>query len=529
MGELDLTAQANAAQTATNYISADSTGIRIANSNPATATTYQHQTATETEFIVSGVSRAEISGGGARFGKEYVSGATDNESHMELDYHSLQLVDKEGNAYLYVSDLRGPDGSMLVEWESELTYVQALSTASMGLILPPTTYQTSIITENIVSVVAHTPSGDVDITNYVNASSSSASELVFTSLPTLGTFTRATATATYHTSDRRVKALTYGSRKTPEDIGVCSSVLGWENDASGLFSHAHGNGCVASGVASNAEGGETEAVADYSHAEGRSSGTGKYAYCGHAEGCNTHANAHSAHSEGYRTIASGEYAHAEGIDSTASGNSSHAEGNNTSATKPYAHAEGRATQATFDGAHAQNLGTIAAKRAQTAIGTFNVEDTSSGTTHPSGDSNAGQFALIIGNGTADDARSNALTVGWDGTVTTARDILVTSTSGMSGIMTAASGITIDIFKFCQRSNVASILLRAKKSTMTAANTAISVGTVVADRRPPFECAGPGTSGVGDCWVDDTGSVKFRSTSQIAANANFYVRVTYPVA
>ena len=28
------------------------------------------------------------------------------ESHIEIDYHSLQLKDKEGNAYFHVSDLR---------------------------------------------------------------------------------------------------------------------------------------------------------------------------------------------------------------------------------------------------------------------------------------------------------------------------------------------------------------------------------------------------------------------------------------
>lgn len=181
----------------------------------------------------------------------------------------------------------------------------------------------------------------------------------------------------------------------------------------------------------------------------------------------------------------------------------------------YAVALGQNSTSDGDNASTLGIGTNAGHDAQTAIGKYN--DNSSGN------------AFEIGNGTADNARSNALSVGWDGTVTTARDILVTSTSGMSGIMTAASGVTVDIFKFCQRSNVASILLRAKKSTVTAANTAITVGTVVADRRPPFECAGPGTSGVGDCWIDETGVVKFRSTSQIAASANFYVRITYPVA
>lgn len=195
-----------------------------------------------------------------------------------------------------------------------------------------------------------------------------------------------------------------------------------------------------------------------------------------------------AFASGGACLAAGEASVAHGLFAKAVGFSSFAQGGNVIAYGPYQHAIGRFNEIDIDGNH----------------------------------------ALVIGNGTANNARSNAFAVGWDGTVTTARDILVTSTSGMSGIMTAGSGITIDIFKFCQRSNVASILLRAKKSTVTAANTAITVGTIAADRRPPFECAGPGTSGVGDCWIDETGSVKFRSTSQIAASANFYVRVTYPV-
>ena len=54
--------------------------------------------------------------------------------------------------------------------------------------------------------------------------------------------------------------------------------------------------------------------------------------------------------------------------------------------------------------HAQNIGTIAASRAQTALGRFNIGDTN------------GTYALMVGNGTDDSNRSNALTVDWDGKV-----------------------------------------------------------------------------------------------------------------
>ena len=54
----------DAAKTATNYIVADSNGIKIANANPSTATTYQHQTATETDFVVAGGVRNRINADG---------------------------------------------------------------------------------------------------------------------------------------------------------------------------------------------------------------------------------------------------------------------------------------------------------------------------------------------------------------------------------------------------------------------------------------------------------------------------------
>jgi hypothetical protein len=68
----------NATKTATNYITADSTGIRIANTNPTTATTYQHQTATETEFVVEGKSMGSFSGTSVRIGSE-------SDTHVEIE------------------------------------------------------------------------------------------------------------------------------------------------------------------------------------------------------------------------------------------------------------------------------------------------------------------------------------------------------------------------------------------------------------------------------------------------------------
>lgn len=111
-----------------------------------------------------------------------------------------------------------------------------------------------------------------------------------------------------------------------------------------------------------------------------------------AEGYNTTASGYVSHAEGHSTTASGSYAHAEGGPvggggvqlpaPIASGTSSHAEGCYTVASESYS--------------HAQNLGTIANGIAQTVIGSYNVADN--------------YHTFIIGNGSNDTYRSNALTV-----------------------------------------------------------------------------------------------------------------------
>lgn len=74
--------------------------------------------------------------------------------------------------------------------------------------------------------------------------------------------------------------------------------------------------------------------------------------------------------------------------------------NENKATGEYSHAEGSLTYAAGLGSHAQNLGTIARGEAQTTLGKYNIEDTTS--------------ALIIGNGGSNSTRSNAYTIDWSG-------------------------------------------------------------------------------------------------------------------
>lgn len=167
--------------------------------------------------------------------------------------------------------------------------------------------------------------------------------------------------------------------------GDDSFAEGHQNIASGYTSHAEGRRTLASGQASHAEGELSSATGRGAHAEGNGQASGEYS---HAEGKQAESTNDGAHAEGAYSVASGIYAHAEGEQTLASGRDS----------------------------HAQNEETVAAKKAQTAIGTFNEQDTATTTTHPSGTAAYGKNAVIIGNGEDNNTRSNALTVDWRGNV-----------------------------------------------------------------------------------------------------------------
>lgn len=192
-------------------------------------------------------------------------------------------------------------------------------------------------------------------------------------------------------------------------------------------------------------------VGNYSMAEGKETiASGARA---HAEGNGTHATGNDSHSEGRSSIASGDVSHTEGS-STASGDYSHAEGGGTVANGIYSHSQGYKT--------------IAAKNSQTAIGMFNAEDT--------GATLADQKALIIGNGTAEADRRNALTVDWGGIVyagATVNIISALTTLGWSSAMDGSLlGIQATLEKILDR-----LSLFGKQLTMSNNNWSSGTCTV----------------------------------------------------
>lgn len=181
------------------------------------------------------------------------------------------------------------------------------------------------------------------------------------------------------------------NRATNTTTGQNSVAVGETCEASGRASYACGLSCTSSGIASHSECNACTASGDYSHAEGgQTEATG---LSSHSEGSETEATGHASHSEGRATYATGQFSHAEGLGSTASGEVSHAEGNNT----------------------------IAQRANQHVFGKYNIADTNGV------DSTVdGKYVEIVGNGSANNARSNARTLDWDGNEVIAGKMQATS-------------------------------------------------------------------------------------------------------
>lgn len=137
--------------------------------------------------------------------------------------------------------------------------------------------------------------------------------------------------------------------------------------ASGINSHAEGNGTIASDDGAHAEGVFTESSGLYD----MDSGHPKYGHsAAHAEGYKTTASAFAAHAEGDTTTASGYASHAEGKETEASGHNSHASGSNTIASGNNSHTEGHNTYAIGRSSHAEGIYTYAKETASHAEGYY---------------------------------------------------------------------------------------------------------------------------------------------------------------
>lgn len=281
LGKLTTDAQntiSNAATTATKYITyVDTTnGIRV----------YDGQSANQNvNFAQINSSGLQVYKGGtaatnkvADFGETTRIGKSTT-SHVDVDYHSLQLTDKMGSTYFHVSDLRGTDGIAQIT----VTYTGdgSKNTFSISPDAMDTNYTVTVSDGSGAGMTKET------------------TRVTFVTAPNNGSV----ITITYNTTSSEAKAYSLGLRRSNSNIGAMSFIEGWNTEASGDASHAEGSSTTASGSRAHAEGRLTTANGYVSHAEGADSiASGDMS---HAEGDGTQANGYASHAGGSGTIAAG--------------------------------------------------------------------------------------------------------------------------------------------------------------------------------------------------------------------------------
>lgn len=177
----------------------------------------------------------------------------------------------------------------------------------------------------------------------------------------------------------------------------------------------------ASGAASHCEGGGNIASGHYSHAEGvctKASGLRS-----HAQGSDTIASGITAFASGCSTTASGQTSYAGGADTIASGPCSFAIGSSTKASHANTFSEGNQTEANTYNCHASGSNTIASNQCSYSMGHFNAAMITGGSPY-----NKVGTALVIGNGTSINARSNAFSVQFSGITKAANTITASTTA-----------------------------------------------------------------------------------------------------
>lgn len=405
-----LVSRSDASKSATNYLTTitGTTGISV--HDVGDTSNFVNMNSNGVFVYKGGIQRAQF-GETTIIGKSYVSGASNNESHVEIDYRSLQLVDKENDVFFRARDFRDTNG------------IATMTDNFIG-----DGEKTSCTVRFDIESVIEVAINQTVTTAYTRE----GREFSFTTAPAEGF----SVTIKYTTKSEVAKEYTLGLRSSNTTYGALSVAEGYYNTVSGHYSHgegyrtmvtgdcshAEGNTCydenddsilvytTASGAGCHAEGSGTKASNTAAHSEGL--GTVASGHSTHAEGYRTTASNSAAHSEGYKTIASGEGSHAEGIECIASANSTHAEGGETEASGNCSHAQNYKTKAIGIDSTAAGLGTLAKGAVETVIGMYNSPPENY-------DSNNRKWenpVFTIGNGSSDDERSNAFTVNWLGDV-----------------------------------------------------------------------------------------------------------------
>lgn len=237
-----------AAKTATNYITADSTGIKIAKASDTS--NYQYQTSSGTDIYVSGKKRTSTNANGlevfdsdgqtslAKFGTSARIGKS-GKAHLDIDYRSMKMIDKSGTVFFEARDLLDEDGYVV----DTFTGNGSRTSFSLSFTATNTTYTVSVNGTAVTSGVSKT-----------------ATSISFTTAPA----NNATITARYLTNTTPTKAFTFGSRNTTDRQFGGGSTIDDAYVVSGAGSVVMGVNCVAYNRLTTALGEGTISISEHS-------------------------------------------------------------------------------------------------------------------------------------------------------------------------------------------------------------------------------------------------------------------------
>lgn len=302
-GSIDLKDGKAASAVATNYVTDidNNNGITV---HPASGDSSKVViNSSGMEIIVNDDDSVAFYGETARIGK-------DDESHIELDYHSFQMIDRDGNCYFSASDLRDESG----DYSTSDSFVGDGRKTTFNLSMPASSSDYDVYVDGVLQTSADFLYKTAFMFCFNTAPASNA---------------RIT-TSVYSCDSSSAIAYTIGRRAPYTEIGTSSIAAGYKVSATGAYSHANG--------------------------------------------AFTEATDWASHAEGYTTVSNGWGSHSEGDHTEANGYASHAEGGYAQANGSYSHAEGDGTEANGLCSHASGRATIANGVAQTTIGMHNVVD-----------------------------------------------------------------------------------------------------------------------------------------------------------
>lgn len=191
---------------------------------------------------------------------------------------------------------------------------------------------------------------------------------------------------------------------------------------------------------------------------------------------------------------------AEGQFNTASGTDSHAEGYRTKATKTSSHSEGSYTEANHNDSHAEGNHTVTGCNNQHVQGKYNVGKSDT--------------AFEIGNGTSDNARSNALEVDWDGDAKLSGNFLAGTKEVYAGSQTANSN-----YGFTNKNDEISVKVDGTVIATISNTEQKDIVTIVNDTARILTYGNSFTQSVGSSQTINIGCFVLDRTSYIVASGD----------